>query len=40
MIYLLWKDKNKPHYAKPALYSAIASLCFYGLVLSLYFIDM
>lgn len=31
LIYFLWKD-NKPHYAKPALYSAISFLCIYGVI--------
>ncbi|RHW36016.1 hypothetical protein D1B31_18175 [Neobacillus notoginsengisoli] len=40
MIYFLWKD-NKPHYAKPALYSAITFLCLYGVFGFLpYLIDM
>ncbi len=40
LFYFLWKD-NKPHYAKPALYSAITFLCLYGILNSLpYIIEM
>lgn len=38
--YFILKD-NKPHYAKPALYSAITFLCLYGILNFLpYLIDM